>query len=116
MPYCAGCRPRGKNCAFLKKQCAKLSNGEVAFCYKCADFPCRRLKTIDERYRSRYRTSLIENLNFIKANGIDEFLKNQHAVWGCKTCGELICCHNGVCYSCGLEKLRNKKQMYRWDE
>jgi len=28
MPYCLGCRPRNKNCAFLKKHCSKLSNGE----------------------------------------------------------------------------------------
>jgi hypothetical protein len=28
----------------------------------------------------------------------------------------LICCHNGICFNCSLEKLRNKKQKYRWDE
>ncbi|MHB8104356.1 MAG: DUF3795 domain-containing protein, partial [Dehalococcoidales bacterium] len=25
--YCAGCRPRGKNCAFMKKNCELLGEG-----------------------------------------------------------------------------------------
>ncbi len=34
MPYCAGCRPRGKNCAFLKKRCELLGQGQVQYCYQ----------------------------------------------------------------------------------
>jgi hypothetical protein len=63
---CPACRPRNKKCAFLKEHCSKLSKGEVTFCFECASFPCDRLRTIDNRYRSRYRLSMIENLNFIK--------------------------------------------------
>jgi Protein of unknown function (DUF3795) len=116
MPYCTGCRPRNKKCAFLKKRCSKLANNEVRFCFECSSFPCDRLKTIDSRYRSRYRMSMIENLNFIKRNGIEEFLDSQEKSWKCKSCGEMICCHNGICFNCGLEKLRNKKNKYRWNE
>lgn len=65
--YCAGCLPRGKNCAFIKKRCELLANGLVRFCYECGDFPCRRLKTLDKRYRTRYHMSMVENLEFIKA-------------------------------------------------
>jgi hypothetical protein len=28
----------------------------------------------------------------------------------------MICCHNGLCFSCDLEKLRSKKQKYRWNK
>jgi hypothetical protein len=28
----------------------------------------------------------------------------------------MICCHNGLCFNCNLETLRNKKQKYRWNE
>jgi hypothetical protein len=28
----------------------------------------------------------------------------------------MICCHNGLCYNCDLEKLRKKKHKYRWNE
>jgi len=116
MPYCMGCRPRNKKCAFLKKHCSKLANDEVTFCFECSSFPCDRLRTIDSRYRSRYRMSMIENLNFIKENGIEKFLDSQEKSWKCRSCGELVCCHNGICFNCGLEKLRNKKQKYRWNE
>jgi len=116
MTHCIGCRPRDKNCAFLKKQCAKLSKAQVTFCYECRSFPCKRLKTIDKRYKSRYRMSLIDNLQFIKQHGIEKFLEEQEKSWKCKSCGEMISCHNGLCYNCDLEKLKNKKQKYRWNE
>jgi hypothetical protein len=116
MPYCVGCRPRKKNCAFLKKRCSKLSSGEVAFCFECDSFPCDELKTIDRRYRGRYRMSMIENLKFIKENGMEKFLEDQEEKWKCQNCGELISCHNGLCFNCDLEKLKSKKQKYRWNE
>jgi hypothetical protein len=113
---CPGCRPRNKKCAFLKGHCSKLSKGEVTFCFECASFPCDRLRTIDSRYRSRYRMSMIENLSFIKENGMEKFLECQEETWKCQNCGELISCHNGLCFNCDLEKLKNKKQKYRWNE
>ncbi len=113
--YCAGCRPRGKNCAFMKKQCGRLGKGLVRYCYQCRDFPCRRLKTLDGRYRSKYHMSMIENLVFIKENGIGKFLEKEEAKWQCPECGGVICCHNGLCLNCSLDKLRQNKK-YRWDE
>jgi hypothetical protein len=114
--YCAGCRPRGKNCAFMKKTCEKLGNGLVNYCFECADFPCRRLKALDKRYRSKYHMSMIENLVFIKEQGIPGFLKKEEEKWRCPECGGTICCHNGICFNCGLEKLKSKKLKYRWEE
>jgi hypothetical protein len=116
MPCCIGCRPRNKTCAFLKKHCSKLLNGEVTFCFECGSFPCDRLKTIDNRYKTRYRMSMIDNLNFIKANGVEEFLNKQAEFWKCSGCGGLICCHNGICYNCGIDNLKIKKRKYRWEE
>jgi len=115
MITCQGCRPRGKQCAYLKKQCPKL-NGEITFCFECTDFPCHRLKTIDSRYRSRYRMSFIDNLTFIKEYGLERFLEDQKKKWRCPNCGEMICCHNGICFKCGLETLKAKKQKYRWGD
>jgi hypothetical protein len=116
MIHCVGCRPRDKKCAFLKKQCSKLSKGEVTFCFECESFPCNRLRTIDERYRSRYRMSMIENLQSIREHGIEKFLEEQEKSWKCQKCGEMICCHNGLCFNFDLEKLRSKKQKYRWNK
>ena len=116
MPYCAGCRPRGKTCAFVKKRCDLLMSGRVQYCYECGEFPCRNLKHIDKRYRERYRMSMIENLEFIKKEGMEAFLKKDEEKWRCPDCGATICCHNGICFNCGLEKLRNKKNPYRWED
>ncbi len=114
--YCAGCLSRGKNCTFMKKQCDLLGKGLVRFCYDCRDFPCRRLKSLDKRYRTFYHMSMIENLEYINKKGIEEFLEKETAKWQCSECGSLICCHNGLCFNCGLDKLRQKKHQLRWDE
>ncbi len=116
IPYCKGCRPRDKKCAFLKKRCELLLNKKVEFCYECEEFPCENLKHIDKRYRTLFRMSLIDNLRFIKEHGLAKFLERQKKKWRCTDCGEVICCHNGICFSCGLEKLKNKKKIYRWDD
>jgi hypothetical protein len=116
MTYCTGCRARNKKCAFLKKRCNLLMNGTVTYCYECSDFPCKHLETIDKRYRSTFRMSLIENLKTIKNSSITRLLEEQESKWKCSKCGGVICCHNGICFDCGLEKLRNKRNLYRWEE
>ena len=116
MAYCTGCRPRGKKCAFLKKRCELLLNGKVEFCHECEEFPCKNLKHIDTRYRTFFHMSLIGNLQFIKEHGLTEFLESQREKWQCPDCDELICCHNGICFSCGLQKLKHKKKLYRWED
>jgi hypothetical protein len=113
--YCPGCLPRGKNCVFMGKQCERLGKGLVRFCYECDDLPCRRLKTLDKRYRTKYHMSQIENLDFIRAHGMASFLEKEAAKWRCPECGGVICCHNGLCFSCSLDKLRQNRR-YRWDE
>jgi len=60
--------------------------------------------------------SLLENLAFIKKNGMEKFLLNQKKKWQCPTCGETICCHNGLCFNCNLDKLKSKKKLYRWED
>lgn len=116
MPYCEGCRPRDKKCAFLKKKCELLLNSEVKFCFECKNFPCEKLRDIDKRYQLFFKMSLIDNLDYIKKNGISNFLKIQEKKWQCEKCGGVICCHNGLCFNCSLDKLQNKKKLYRWED
>jgi len=115
IPYCTGCRQRNKKCAFIKKQCSKLLNAEVAYCFECTSFPCDRLKTLNDRYKERYKMSMIENLSFIKEHGMQNFLEEQAKRWKCPNCGELISCHNGACFNCQIDKLKSKKEKYRWE-
>jgi len=113
--YCSGCRPRGKNCTHMKKHCDLLGKGLVQFYYECEKFPCSRVKDLDKRYRTKYHMSMIENLKFIKEHGIESFLEKEEEKWRCPECGEVICCHIGLCLNCDLDKLRKNKK-YRWDE
>ncbi len=116
MRYCAGCRPRKKGCAFLKRRCAKLRNNEIGFCYECKTFPCDRLSALDKRYTSLFRMSEIENLKRIKEEGLESFLKAEDVKWRCSKCGGVVSCHNGLCFDCDIDKLRKRKQLYRWDK
>ena len=116
MAYCKGCRPRERQCAILKKGCSLLLNGQVQYCYECGAFPCVNLLKLDKKYATQFRMSMIENLEYIKKNGINKFLVKEREKWKCPECGGVICCHNGLCSSCGLDRLRQKKQKYRWEE
>ena len=98
--HCSGCRIRHKKCVYIKGDCPQLRDGRVQFCYECKDFPCKRLETLDRRYRTRYGMSMIENLHELKETGIDAFLASQREKYRCPQCGEMICIHNGKCYRC----------------
>ncbi len=98
--HCIGCRPRNKQCAYLKGHCENLKNNIIEFCFECKNYPCDRLKHIDERYRKNFNVSPIENLNNIKRDGIDKFLEHQEEKYKCSRCGGIICIHNKKCYDC----------------
>jgi hypothetical protein len=97
---CIGCNPSGKSCAHLKKFCKKLLNDEIKYCYECIDFPCKKLQRLDQIYRERFNMSMIENLEHIKENGMTKFLQKQEEKYKCQKCNDVICVHNGKCYSC----------------
>ena len=113
--YCTGCRPRAKQCAMLMKRCMLIRNGEIRFCSECMEYPCPPLKRLDDRYRHRYHMSMLKNLDAIREHGIEGFLQGEEDRWRCPDCGGTICCHNGICFDCGLERLKAKRYRYRWD-
>lgn len=98
--HCQGCRLRPKHCAYLKGHCVALSQGEIEFCYECAEYPCDRLKRIDARYRKTYGMSFIDNLEVIQASGIGALVAQQQLRFACPRCGELRSVHNGKCFAC----------------
>jgi len=116
IPYCTGCRPRDKQCAFLKKRCHRLVHTQVEYCFECPEFPCKDLQHLDNRYRALFHMSMIENLQYIKKHGINKFLEKEQNQWKCSTCGDVVCCHNGICFHCGISVLQQKKKRYRWEE
>jgi len=57
---------------------------------------------------------MIENLVFIKEHDIENFLEKEMEKWKCSECGEVISCHNGVCFRCHPDDLRNRIAISRW--
>ena len=116
LPYCSGCRVQDKKCSFVKRKCKTVRNHNVEFCYECNEFPCEQLKHITKRYETHYRMNIVDNLRSIKEHGLAKFLETEKKKWECPNCGDVICCHNGICYNCNLEKMKTKKKRYRWED
>jgi len=82
--YCRLCSI--KNCEIIKSKNWKYCSSD------CDKFPCQRLKKLDKRYRTKYGMSMIENLQFIKDNGIRKFIQHESKRW-IKN-GKILCVHD----------------------
>ena len=105
---CHGCRHADLNMPITRlncriKSCEHLQNTESNLCSDCHLFPCARLKHIDKRYRTRYKTSLIQNLNSIRETGMTSFLENEVRRWSCPNCGSILSVHRDHCMKCNFE-------------
>jgi len=104
---CPGCRKRdayefgcGRKC--IIRSCQILKDNKMEFCFdKCEKYPCKRLKNLDKRYKTKYGMSMLENLEDIKNLGVIKFLEKQKKRWKCPKCGELLCVHRDFCLGCG---------------
>lgn len=110
---CPGCwgedeqKPKGcRDCIIIN--CETIQKNESKFCYECDKLPCRRMKNLDKRYRTKYHMSMLQNLEYIKQHGIESFLKKEQEKWTCPQCGGIITCHGGMCLQCGFIKYTNK--------
>ena len=105
--HCAGCRNEkdilykaGGSSSCVIKNCINLSKSPFGFCFDCGSFPCRRLLQLDKRYRGKYHMSMLDNLAYIRNEGLQEFLLQQEARFACRVCGSTVCVHKHMCLSC----------------
>jgi hypothetical protein len=101
---CAGCRietdkPKSR-AQCIVKNCEDLKRTESKFCFDCDKYPCKRIIQLDKRYRTKYRTSFIENLNMIKEEGIGKFLIFEAERRRCPACGSVVSVHKSFCLNC----------------
>ncbi len=102
---CPGCRSDDRRklesrTACRIKNCAKMVDTNTKYCFGCDSFPCARLSHLDQRYRTKYGMSMIENLEKIRKSGIRNFIRNEKERWRCPNCGELLCVHKPECLHC----------------
>lgn len=95
---CHGCNfaesNKPKTRAFCKIRLCQERKGK--FCFECEEFPCARLKHLDERYRTKYGMSEIENLEFIRDKSMDEFIENERKRW--LSSKGILCVHDKKYY------------------
>ena len=102
---CPGCRmfdeKKPESCQkCIIVNCEHIKNSESGFCYDCEKFPCKRLKQLDKRYRTKYSMSMLENLEYIKNYGLKQFTEKEVERWKCPNCGAVRCVHRNFCLKC----------------
>lgn len=107
---CPGCRgpeeKKPRSCVACKMVVCEKRDSD--FCFTCDSYPCRRMKDLDKRYRTKYSMSMFENLKMIKEEGLDKFIGSEKQRWICESCGNLVSVHRDNCLSCGF-RWRNKE-------
>ena len=106
---CTGCNSAGAekvhHCAQCYiKNCTEVKPSGSLYCFACKSCPCKRLRQLDERYRTKYGMSVIDNLISIKENGIRKFLAQESDRWKCVRCGNIVSVHRPECLVCGGKK------------
>ena len=105
--HCPGCRgddtEMAQTCVnCIIRNCDNLKATRSKYCSeRCEEYPCRRLRDLDKRYRTKYHMSMIENLENIDKTGIRAFVRDEKVRWACSECGGIICVHRGNCSACG---------------
>ena len=105
--HCPGCRIYSEDKAVAVRRCIiinciELEKTNSKFCYECGKFPCKRMKQLEKRYRTKYSTSFIENLLMIKEKGMAAFLDFESDRRTCPNCGSVLCVHRTFCLSCKI--------------
>ena len=107
-PPCPGCSGPDE----FKPECCRVRCAIVhctvrkelpgGFCDACEKYPCADILEKEIRYTSAY--PMIEtpvfNLDFIRKNGMDAFLRMETEKWSCPACGGVISVHDGICARC----------------
>lgn len=102
---CGGCLSDNRNkpaycLRCIIKNCELLAQTSSGFCYECEKYPCKRLRQLDKRYRTKYHMSMIENLETIKTLGLQAFVDQENERWRCIRCGGTLCVHRNYCLTC----------------
>jgi hypothetical protein len=98
---CHGCKSDRvavfcRDCTF--KSCAAERGHE--FCVECDDYPCEELV----KFRSDewpHHSVVISNLERIRRDGLETWLKEREKRWRCRECGEEFTWYDEICESCG---------------
>ena len=80
------------------KDCVKEKG--ISYCFECSEYPCKRIKSLEKSYNSRYGASLMDNSSKVKEIGLVEFMILQQREYTCSACGGIISIHDSECSEC----------------
>lgn len=80
------------------KDCTKGKG--VTYCYACAEYPCKWIRSLEKSYVMRYEASLIENSELVRRAGLEVFMRRQKERYTCPACGGVISLHDAECSEC----------------
>ena len=95
-PTCRDCRHGFRRCSEEKK---------VTWCFQCRDFPCRRLEDFSKIHVVNgiwHHKKVVENLQFMKDHGTEEWKKQQDKEAACPNCGKILYWHSLKCPRCDM--------------
>ena len=94
---CEGCKSGRKvNGRPIKCGIKLCMDRQGEYCFECEKFPCEKLKKLDQRYREKYGMSEIENLEYIRGNGMKVFLEKENKKYVLSR--GTYCVHDGKYY------------------
>ena len=109
---CVGCAtPAGDKPGYCARcaiaHCERLAALPEPFCSPaCGAYPCKRLRDLAKRYRTRYGLDILANLEAIAREGWQRFVESARRAWACDGCGGLLCVHDPACPHCGAPNPR----------
>lgn len=106
---CAGCLGGDSGKPGHCRQCQIKACAEekaVSHCFKCPEYPCKRIKALEKSYTGRYGVSLVQNSMWVQAHGLAAFLERQREQFICPRCGGIVCLHTGECSECQKKEAR----------
>ena len=93
-PACRDCRHGFRRCAGEKK---------VTWCFQCPEFPCSRLLSflpIHVVNGVSHHARLIQELEYVKEQGIEKWLEKQDRSGRCPNCGKMLYWYARECPAC----------------
>jgi hypothetical protein len=93
-PSCRDCRHGFRRCA---------EEHEVTWCFQCGEFPCSRLRSflpIHVVNRVSHHVGLVEELEYLKAHGIEKWVEVQDKAGRCPHCRKMLYWYARECPAC----------------
>jgi len=92
--HCVDCRHGFRKCAAEK---------QVKWCFQCDAFPCQRLEDFTDVHIVNgisHHKHIIDDLAYMKENGIELWVETQEKAARCPGCGETLYWFDRECASC----------------